>query len=59
MWDNSDLVTHEVMGGLKNVYAIGAGNCNLFKVNKSNFFTLPIGKIYSENTRKMQARMQQ
>ncbi|XP_073298235.1 probable glycerol-3-phosphate dehydrogenase [NAD(+)] 1, cytosolic [Primulina huaijiensis] len=23
--DNSDLVTHEVMGGLKNVYAIGAG----------------------------------
>lgn len=26
VWDNSDLVTHEVMGGLKNVYAIGAGN---------------------------------
>lgn len=25
MWDNGDLVTHEVMGGLKNVYAIGAG----------------------------------
>ncbi|KAJ6794871.1 putative glycerol-3-phosphate dehydrogenase [NAD(+)] 1, cytosolic [Iris pallida] len=25
VWDNSDLVTHEVMGGLKNVYAIGAG----------------------------------
>lgn len=24
MWDNGDLVTHEVMGGLKNVYAIGA-----------------------------------
>ncbi|RZC80643.1 hypothetical protein C5167_043220 [Papaver somniferum] len=24
VWDNSDLVTHEVMGGLKNVYAIGA-----------------------------------
>lgn len=27
VWDNSDLVTHEVMGGLKNVYAIGAGKC--------------------------------
>lgn len=26
VWDNSDLVTHEVMGGLKNVYAIGAGS---------------------------------
>ena len=26
VWDNSDLITHEVMGGLKNVYAIGAGN---------------------------------
>lgn len=25
VWDNNDLVTHEVMGGLKNVYAIGAG----------------------------------
>jgi len=25
VWDNSDLTTHEVMGGLKNVYAIGAG----------------------------------
>ncbi|MCO5587211.1 hypothetical protein L7F22_041158 [Adiantum nelumboides] len=25
VWDNSDLFTHEVMGGLKNVYAIGAG----------------------------------
>ncbi|KAE8731212.1 ZNF593 protein [Hibiscus syriacus] len=25
VWDNSDLVTHEVIGGLKNVYAIGAG----------------------------------
>ncbi|KAG8371993.1 hypothetical protein BUALT_Bualt12G0020500 [Buddleja alternifolia] len=24
VWDNSDLVTHEVMGDLKNVYAIGA-----------------------------------
>ena len=34
VWDNSDLVTHEVMGGLKNVYAIGAGklliNCYIF-----------------------------
>lgn len=26
VWDNGDLITHEVMGGLKNVYAIGAGN---------------------------------
>ncbi|KAH8960067.1 hypothetical protein BDL97_06G111200, partial [Sphagnum fallax] len=25
VWDNNDLTTHEVMGGLKNVYAIGAG----------------------------------
>ncbi|KAH7848863.1 hypothetical protein Vadar_009393 [Vaccinium darrowii] len=25
VWDNGDLVTHEVMGGLKNAYAIGAG----------------------------------
>ncbi|KAJ7949273.1 Glycerol-3-phosphate dehydrogenase [NAD(+)] [Quillaja saponaria] len=25
VWDNCDLVTHEIMGGLKNVYAIGAG----------------------------------
>lgn len=30
VWDNSDLVTHEVMGGLKNVYAIGAGTNNLY-----------------------------
>jgi glycerol-3-phosphate dehydrogenase len=29
VWDNSDLVTHEVMGGLKNVYAIGAGEFSL------------------------------
>lgn len=25
VWDNPDIITHEVMGGLKNVYAIGAG----------------------------------
>ncbi|CAL9768026.1 unnamed protein product [Musa acuminata subsp. burmannicoides] len=25
VWDNCDLITHEAMGGLKNVYAIGAG----------------------------------
>ncbi|KAJ7547595.1 hypothetical protein O6H91_08G093700 [Diphasiastrum complanatum] len=25
VWGNRDLLTHEVMGGLKNVYAIGAG----------------------------------
>lgn len=29
VWDNSDLVTHEVMGGLKNVYAIGAGKLQI------------------------------
>lgn len=31
VWDNSDLITHEVMGGLKNVYAIGAGKMLSFK----------------------------
>ncbi|XP_042053862.1 probable glycerol-3-phosphate dehydrogenase [NAD(+)] 1, cytosolic isoform X2 [Salvia splendens] len=30
VWDNSDLITHEVMGGLKNVYAIGAGKSVYF-----------------------------
>lgn len=35
VWDNSDLVTHEVMGGLKNVYAIGAG---VIKIHISNMF---------------------
>lgn len=25
VWDNPDIVNHELMGGLKNVYAIGAG----------------------------------
>ncbi|KAJ8908382.1 hypothetical protein NDN08_005091 [Rhodosorus marinus] len=25
VWDNPDIVNHEIMGGLKNVYAIGAG----------------------------------
>ena len=30
VWDNGDLVTHEIMGGLKNVYAIGAGNFSIF-----------------------------
>ena len=34
MWDNGDLVTHEVMGGLKNVYAIGAGK------NLTRYFVL-------------------
>ncbi|RYR25998.1 hypothetical protein Ahy_B02g060086 isoform B [Arachis hypogaea] len=35
VWDNSDLITHEVMGGLKNVYAIGAGIPNyLFQIYK-------------------------
>lgn len=34
VWDNSDLVTHEVMGGLKNVYAIGAGKFQSHFVGK-------------------------
>lgn len=34
VWDNSDLVTHEVMGGLKNVYAIGAGKFQSHCVGK-------------------------
>lgn len=24
-WNNSDVITHEVMGGLKNAYSIGMG----------------------------------
>ncbi|RRT47367.1 hypothetical protein B296_00031681 [Ensete ventricosum] len=39
VWDNSDLVTHEVMGGLKNVYAIGAGKF---------FILLPILLFYPQ-----------
>ncbi|KAG9135256.1 hypothetical protein Leryth_027042 [Lithospermum erythrorhizon] len=36
VWDNGDLVTHEVMGGLKNVYAIGAGDTpKLFQISFS------------------------
>ena len=41
VWDNSDLVTHEVMGGLKNVYAIGAGKC-LHVHKDSRDFTLAL-----------------
>ncbi|CAM6085283.1 unnamed protein product [Calypogeia fissa] len=44
VWDNSDLVTHEVMGGLKNVYAIGAGMVaaltNESATSKSVYFAL-------------------
>ena len=36
VWDNSDLITHEVMGGLKNIYAIGAGKF-LFAVLSLNW----------------------
>lgn len=49
VWDNGDLVTHEVMGGLKNVYAIGAGIilslfwCKVLRRLLSvNFFTVHI-----------------
>ncbi|TYH67751.1 hypothetical protein ES332_D06G209600v1 [Gossypium tomentosum] len=44
VWDNGDLVTHEVMGGLKNVYAIGAGMvaalANESATSKSVYFAL-------------------
>lgn len=47
VWDNGDLVTHEVMGGLKNVYAIGAGIILSFfwckvlpRLLSVNFFTV-------------------
>ncbi|XVE69537.1 hypothetical protein DITRI_Ditri09bG0160000 [Diplodiscus trichospermus] len=44
VWDNGDLVTHEVMGGLKNVYAIGAGMLaaltNESATSKSVYFAL-------------------
>ncbi|GJN17434.1 hypothetical protein PR202_gb04497 [Eleusine coracana subsp. coracana] len=44
VWDNSDLITHEVMGGLKNVYAIGAGMVaaltNESATSKSVYFAL-------------------
>uniref|UniRef100_A0ACD5T900 Uncharacterized protein n=1 Tax=Avena sativa TaxID=4498 RepID=A0ACD5T900_AVESA len=44
VWDNSDLITHEVMGGLKNVYAIGAGMVaaltNESATSKSVYFSL-------------------
>lgn len=39
VWDNSDLITHEVMGGLKNVYAIGAGTFLLFQIVKIEIFS--------------------
>lgn len=48
VWDNSDLITHEVMGGLKNVYAIGAGN--LFRSFLFKFeimiYTFSIRKVF-------------
>jgi glycerol-3-phosphate dehydrogenase (NAD+) len=44
VWDNSDLITHEVMGGLKNVYAIGAGK--LFDPEKWNFHLLSFPSSY-------------
>ncbi|RWW19846.1 hypothetical protein GW17_00016069 [Ensete ventricosum] len=45
VWDNSDLVTHEVMGGLKNVYAIGAGKF---------FILLPILLFYPKKENHIQ-----
>lgn len=44
VWDNPDIVTHEVMGGLKNVYAIGAGEFWHSGCSFSNicFYNLPL-----------------
>ncbi|KAG1338375.1 Glycerol-3-phosphate dehydrogenase [NAD(+)] [Cocos nucifera] len=49
VWDNSDLVTHEVMGGLKNVYAIGAGDVSIFiEVPSSAFSNYHINYLFLE-----------
>ena len=40
VWDNGDLITHEVMGGLKNVYAIGAGKLWFLCAPNFNIMTL-------------------
>ncbi|XP_061353875.1 probable glycerol-3-phosphate dehydrogenase [NAD(+)] 1, cytosolic isoform X1 [Gastrolobium bilobum] len=47
VWDNSDLVTHEVMGGLKNVYAIGAAYIwfLIYNIYISCFFSLLSGMV--------------
>jgi glycerol-3-phosphate dehydrogenase (NAD+) len=45
VWDNSDLITHEVMGGLKNVYAIGAGNFYLSFSLFPFFFLEHVGEL--------------
>ncbi|KAA8519169.1 hypothetical protein F0562_013425 [Nyssa sinensis] len=37
VWDNGDLVTHEVVGGLKNVYAIGAAFTHREEVDALTF----------------------
>lgn len=43
VWHNRDVITHEVMGGLKNVYAIGAGlvdeACNHSATPNSVYFS--------------------
>lgn len=47
VWDNPDIVTHEVMGGLKNVYAIGAGKSFPTNVGlASPLFFVPLGYIH-------------
>ena len=47
VWDNPDIVTHEVMGGLKNVYAIGAGKSFPISVElASPLFFVSLGYIH-------------
>lgn len=63
VWDNGDLITHEVMGGLKNVYAIGAGMIacltNESATSKSVYFAhctsemIFITHLLSENPEKL------
>lgn len=40
VWENPDLVTHEVMGGLKNAYAIGAGKSIIFCLHIDPFIVM-------------------
>lgn len=51
VWDNSDLVTHEVMGGLKNVYAIGAGKRQYYYIHIQNDLGFQYTAFFSELTR--------
>lgn len=37
VWDHNDLLMHEVVRGLKNVFAIGVGNFNFFLIVNSSY----------------------